>query len=623
MRGAIHALAGGVGFWLLIDLLRVWTPSLITIFGQAASTPAELMGGFAFAVVLVGTLPLLVAALTPVPDGVVLAVVLVGALTCRVALQFVGGGTAQLWWGSLGTACAIGWTCLATRRLGDGLVRAYTVGLAIAAVTHAALGTWAAVWRNDVWGWSLLSVQAGLVAVALTTYGRRGSETPAPRGLAVVLLPSYLLVGVWAASPARASVAAETWGPVVVAAAAVVAVAIARSAAPGRLATGIAGLVLVAGTAATLLPAQASAWSLLAHATGLPALVVLLQALGHRPVGAGRWTPIGAAAAGAVLWIILFFAYYAGYDLGYRADWLLVVVALVLAAVATLGTPSPVSASTGQGSERRRAPRLVATGAVAIVAAAAAAVGPEVTIPSVAAPDGSDESFTVVAWNLRMGYGMDGTFRPSEVAELIASQDPDVVLLSEIDRAWLLNGGQDQLAVLASLLDLDAHFGPAADPVWGDAVLTRLPVTDVESHPLPSHGAVTGAQVLTMTVSHGDQDYEVASTHIQPQGAGSDEDGSLAQAKDIADLIRDPGSGEPIILGGDFNLEPGDPSWEALLAAGLRDALAPARPLPTSPADGPVHEIDHIFVSDGVATSDAHAAKTQLSDHLPVIVTLR
>jgi hypothetical protein len=32
---------------LLVDLLRVWLPSIITIFGQAASTPAELLGAFA------------------------------------------------------------------------------------------------------------------------------------------------------------------------------------------------------------------------------------------------------------------------------------------------------------------------------------------------------------------------------------------------------------------------------------------------------------------------------------------------------------------------------------------------------------------------------------------------
>src|SRR3954453_17072294 len=37
------------GILLLLDVLRVWLPSIITIFGPAASTPAELMGAFALA----------------------------------------------------------------------------------------------------------------------------------------------------------------------------------------------------------------------------------------------------------------------------------------------------------------------------------------------------------------------------------------------------------------------------------------------------------------------------------------------------------------------------------------------------------------------------------------------
>src|SRR3546814_18002779 len=94
-----------------------------------------------------------------------------------------------------------------------------------------------------------------------------------------------------------------------------------------------------------------------------------------------------------------------------------------------------------------------------------------------------------------MGYGMDGEFDPRAVAAQIADQDPDVVLLSEVDRAWLLNGGQDQLAILARLLDMEAHFGPAADAVWGDAILTDLPVEDVRSRTLDSFGAFPGTPV--------------------------------------------------------------------------------------------------------------------------------
>ncbi|MEU3455771.1 hypothetical protein ABZ671_19550 [Micromonospora sp. NPDC006766] len=38
-----------LGVVILLDVLRIWLPSVITIFGQAAGTPAELLGAFALA----------------------------------------------------------------------------------------------------------------------------------------------------------------------------------------------------------------------------------------------------------------------------------------------------------------------------------------------------------------------------------------------------------------------------------------------------------------------------------------------------------------------------------------------------------------------------------------------
>src|SRR5690606_12101127 len=130
----------------------------------------------------------------------VLAACLLGAATSRIALQVVDGDQPQLWWSSLGVACAVAWCCLATKRFGDFLVEGYAVGLALAATSHAALGTWGAVWRSDGWGWALLVVQLALVAASLPVL-RRTDPTPSTRGLAFWLLPSYLLAGTWAASP--------------------------------------------------------------------------------------------------------------------------------------------------------------------------------------------------------------------------------------------------------------------------------------------------------------------------------------------------------------------------------------------------------------------------------------
>lgn len=631
MIGAMHrsatpsrVLAIAAGVWLLIDLARVWAPSLITIVGQAASTPPELMGAYAIGCVALAGLPLVLVrrGTISVPTAI-LAVVVLAALG-RGVLQMSDGGLPQLAAASAGLAAAIAALCLIAPVLADAAVPGLIAGIAVAASSHVSLGTYGAVWREDVWGLAMLAVQLALVAVGLRTAllaARSRTDRPPvlPRALAVTLFPALLLAGVTVGNPARASVVATWAGPAVVALAGVAAVACAISPRPGRLQAALAGAALTGAVAAILLPAQSSGWALLAFAAGLPALAVVLN--GTRPLPAVTdQRDSGSAVAGrfslytsALVWVVGLFVYYAGYDLGYRADAVLVLLAAALALLGVLGAGRTAGEGLHARPRRRRA-----AWAVAALAAVAAAFAPLLTVTPVTWATDEHDGLRVLAYNVRMGYGTGGTFDARGVAEVIAAEDPDVVLLSEVDRAWLLNGGQDQLAILSRLLGLPAHFGPAADPVWGDAILTDLPVRWEESVPLPAFGAVTGAQALPARVAFGGQEWTVISTHIQPHsGAG---DGSLEQAQVLADLVGE--YSEPVVLGGDLNLEPGDPSWDALLAGGLTDALADARPLPTSPADAPATQIDHVLVSPGAGAADVHTTGGELSDHLAVVVTL-
>ncbi|MEU4332483.1 hypothetical protein [Nonomuraea dietziae] len=79
-----------LGVALLIDVLRVFLPSLITLFGRAGETPAELMGLYA---ALWFVLPCLAPLLRPRWSLLGGAAVLVAA---RLGLQAFDGGTPQL-----------------------------------------------------------------------------------------------------------------------------------------------------------------------------------------------------------------------------------------------------------------------------------------------------------------------------------------------------------------------------------------------------------------------------------------------------------------------------------------------------------------------------------------------
>ena len=96
-----------LGVLLLIDVLRVWLPGIITIFGQAASTPAELMGAFALGwFVLAMGAPAVVRRVGARPVTVVAAVALAVA---RLALTAAPGGRTQLWLATAGLLAGLVW----------------------------------------------------------------------------------------------------------------------------------------------------------------------------------------------------------------------------------------------------------------------------------------------------------------------------------------------------------------------------------------------------------------------------------------------------------------------------------------------------------------------------------
>jgi endonuclease/exonuclease/phosphatase family metal-dependent hydrolase len=621
------------GLWLLVDVLRVWTPSLITIFGRAAETPAEYIGLFALAICAA---PLLLTYVLPATDRTESAA-LAGLVTSRLVLAVISGGRPQLVVASAGTACGIYWLALATGRRAAVLVPGVTTGLLLATTAHAALGTYSAVWRHDRWAVAVLVVQVGLLALALALAfaggGRRGpgardvgaAGADRPEGAPIaagpaagpgrlaawLVFPVLLLDGVLFLDAGRASATVGPAGPALAVLGAVLALPRLPT---GRAALATAAAVTVGATALGLLVPLGATWPRAVLA--LPFLLgpaaaahLLASTVDSR---SARAAP-RAVAAGAVAWVVLLFVYYAGYDLGYRADALLVLLAAAVAAAPWLRRRT----AAGAGTETTTAGwgRWVAAGVVAVTLAA---VGPLVTLRPVAAP-AADSTLHVVAYNLRMGYGLNGRFDARAVADLLLRQRADVVLLSEIDRGWLLNGGQDQLRILGRLTGMHTAFGAAADPVWGDAILSRVPLGDVTSTRLRPYGSLTGAEMLHARIEWSGRTVTVVSTHLQP---GSGPAATERQAADLAGALRELAAGGPVIGGGDLNTQPGGPAWARLTAAGLTDALAPARPLLTSATDDLTSQIDHVFVSPTFRATNPRTVPTTLSDHLPVLVDL-
>ncbi len=667
----LSTLTLALGVLLLTDVLRVFLPAVITIFGQAASTPAELLGAFALGwFVLALGAPALVRRLGARPVALVAAVALA---VLRLVVVGQPGGALQLWLAAAGLFAGLVWLA-ATAATTDRPVPGWALGLVLAAVVHTALDTYLPAGLGS-WALWLAAAVPALLFVAL--HVRAGRATAGPGGVRGWLLagPVLLLAGMVALSPAVARTAstyqfgllrsdADGVGTVPLAGAAPVALAaggfLLAALAPPRGTVGrwlgpvtlLVGTVLFAvGRGELLLPA------VLLTAVGLGACLGLAGSADRRAAEPGTgtaeagvgtaearadtaWanaetdetTPAGdapaaarppsetvvtaagaavrrgyAAVGGMLVFAVAAVAYYAAYDLGYPNAAVPVVVAVLVAATA-LAAPVGV----------RLAPELppVRFAAGATVLALVAALTTDELLVSTNR-DGPPERVRVVAYNIRMGFGMDGRFDPDALAR--AGRGADVVVLGEVDRGWLLNGGHDTLDLLAERLDMPYVFAPAADPLWGDAVLSRWPLERTRTRPLSAVGAPTGAQVLGTTLDLGaGVRLAVVATHLQPPPGRE----PVVQAREVAAFAVDYADGLPLVVAGDLNTEPGESAYAEFTRAGLVDALTSARPLPTSPSDEPRSEIDHVLVSPGLTASDAAAPAGTASDHLPVAVTL-
>ncbi|MGW5259530.1 endonuclease/exonuclease/phosphatase family protein [Microbispora sp. NPDC004025] len=610
------------GVVLLFDVVRVFLPSLITLYGRAGETAPASMGAYA---ALWFVLPFAaVPAARLASPRLVRTAGAVALAAARLGLQAADGGMPQLLLASAGvTAGLIFLYGCARTTAGTWVPAGLTGGLAGASIVHLALDRMDLVWRHGPLPW--LAVAALCVAFLWSVRLSPTSPTPAPAAVWFAFGPMLLLAGMYCGGPAMlAQNPSQHSAPLAALAVALQVVALcvavlhAWTAPWGWTAWDwTAGLFLVSGVAAAEIGVQS-----------IPALVVAV-ALGTCAGAAGRHTATGAESAGGregvavlggmLVFLVAAFLYYAAFDtdLGFPNALVPVTVAVLVTAVAFRG---------GRGHRSvpvRRAPRRWVAVSAALLTSLLTGLLAWQPLPA-ERPIGGNE-FTLVAYNIRMGFGLSGRLDLDHIAAWAATRHPDVVLLSEVDRGWLLNGGHDDLARIARGLGMRYYFAPAADRLWGDALLTNLPVAWIGSTRLGRHGYPTGAQAQSIVLKVGGHEVGIVNTHLQePRGQAPEVAGI---ARQLAASIIAIGTGvappRPVIVAGDLNTTPSDPQMRVLEEAGLSDPLRAFGDPPTSPAEAPVRRIDHVLISAGITAVAADAPRVPFSDHLPVVVRLR
>jgi endonuclease/exonuclease/phosphatase family metal-dependent hydrolase len=606
---------------LLVEVLWVWLPSVS--FGVEQVLDVRPAAGAAAGLLLLA-IPAVLLATGRVAPAVGLRAGGAGLVLGRLGLVADQGFALRT---TAASVAVVGGVLALAALAAAGAGRTGRTGVLLGAVLagwlHLGLGTLDLTWRDGPG--ALVGSFALAFGVALILARARLPDEADPADAAwpwMVLGPTLVLLLLLVTVPGRIAVATTNWDPRAVAAVTAVAGGLAVVGAllaplgPPRAVAPLGGVLLVLGTAVALPAASLSS---------VAAQLILAVGVGLSIGGtsgsssAGTRTRRGVAAAfGWLLFGVLAVTYYAGGDLRLTAGahWLLLVAAVGSAAVAMVARRRilPLTAEPlhpGLGALRMTALTLI--GAVAVAAAVTPALSLDVTAGE------ESEPIRLVLLNVNHGWGPDGRFDPLGTASALRSLDPDVIVLTEVDRGWLIGGGHDLLGLLAGELGLAHRFAPAVDEVAGTALLTRFPITESVTERLPQGADRVGRSQLATVVqiAEGQRLGLVATqlTTVDDQGATR-----LPQARAVAAMVaRMRDQGVPVSVLGDLRVPLGSPELEAF-GPSIRSAL-PAGSA-THPADAPQDLPDHVLVSSDLEVLEVTIPDIRVSDHRPVAVTI-
>ena len=235
----------------------------------------------------------------------------------------------------------------------------------------------------------------------------------------------------------------------------------------------------------------------------------------------------------------------------------------------------------------------------------------------------------VLSYNIHKCIGgVDRRYEPERIAEVIRKQDPDVLLLQEVDAGVTRSRGDRQTEMLGELVGMRYHtWFPNVDVRggghYGKAILSRFPLIESTNIDL-SIRFKKARSVLhgVIRVRHDEVDRTVHVFNMHLGLARFERRIQLRRFLDshpFANLHHD----TPIVVGGDLNDVYGG-LGELLTPAGFRGTER--RPL-TFPAWGPVRPLDAIFVRGSVDFLKLARCESELarraSDHRPLIADVR
>jgi endonuclease/exonuclease/phosphatase family metal-dependent hydrolase len=599
---------GVIGLLFLFADLRTFSSTFqLTFFGA----PNTNLGVAAMAVFATSFLALIVAARLGPRRAVGLSAVIFGIATLLLTASrsnwldlalSVAALAAGMWWLAL----------FHSSRAGDAppaLARALPIAFVLDLALRAALRTQPVV--DLAW-----PVAVGIVLVAVLVFGAAGLATlsserqwSAPNvigTLALIAAPALVLVAETGATngaqvalaaglglgpePARATQIGQIVLGVGLAAGAVALVRFG----PNRF-MGAAALAI----GAALLWAHVPFISLVGGLILAAGLVIAAATIVGAPqVPAG--SPAGTVAALSLGWLLFVgaaFGFYAFFALQ-PAVW----AATAAVILATLVAPTPVV--------RLGAPLAAAAAAVAVAVPLLAFA----TAPTTPEPQPAKVTFRLMTYNVHQGFNASQIPALDEIVATIAHESPDVLVLEEVVRGWMIDEQHDVLSVLAQRLEMYYTFMPAIGDLYGNAILSRYPMEVVKRVPYAPGPSLRNQPRGALFVKIGD--LLIIGTHLDHTS-----DGTFVRQDQVRTILRELGDATAIVVAGDLNAEPSDIEIRLFDQAGFQDLGQQAGP--TTLGDDPPKRIDYVW-GLGVVGAQAHTTPEDnlSSDHRGLVVNI-
>jgi len=459
----------------------------------------------------------------------------------------------------------------------------------------------------------------GIVLVATLVFGAAGLVTlapkrqwtaPDPRGaLALVAVPALIFVAEsGATNGAQAALAAGLGlGPEGSRATQIGEVAIGVGLAAGALALSrypARGLA----TAAAIVVGAALLWVHLPFVSLVGGAILAGGALAAGAALFGAPLHASGSPAATVLALSVGWLVFVACVFGFFAFWAFMPALYAATAIAALGALIAPIAMARLG---RALALLIA------VLAVGAPLASLLSTPALADPEPPRVTFRFMTYNIHQGYNAGQIPALDVLADTIARESPDVICLQAVVRGWMIDDQHDALSFLAERLGMRYAWQPNIGDMYGNALLSRFPMTDVSRvHYALEPGLEHQPRgVIFARVA----DVLVGCTHLDYLS-----DASIVRQEQVRTIIRNISSTNgPVIVAGDLNAVPGDIEVRLFDEFGLEDLGASAGE--TTTGAGPQKRIDYVW-GRGVVGSQAHTLPLEeavrASDHRPIVVNI-